>query len=108
GQIASADRSLRMPAHAFTTAIGTCSIEWSGENVTGFSLPAIKADDPPSVPASDTRPVWIGELSQRVRAHLDGDLQDFADVPFAFEQVASFQRAVLIATLSVKAGRTAS
>jgi methylated-DNA-[protein]-cysteine S-methyltransferase len=93
---------LRMSVYPFRTSWGRCEIHHAGAVVTAFRLPEL--GEVPNVAA----PVWVMELAERVRAHLAGDLQDFADAPFAWELASSFQQAVYRALLAVKPGRTAT
>lgn len=89
----------QMPARFFDTALGLCRISWEGNVVTAFALP-------PASGEKDEGPAWIEALIGRVQAHLDGVWQDFSDVPYAWEQVSDFQRAVYETALRVKAGET--
>jgi len=89
----------------FTTAIGVCTLRWSDAGVTGFQLPEAPADSSATEPPAGL-PANIAALIERVRRHLRGDLQDFRDVPFAWETVTPFQQAVLRATLAIGPGRT--
>ncbi len=95
-----------MHERQFETAIGPCAILWQDQHITGFRLLA-----PPSTTAETTTsfeqpPASIQMAIKRVRAHLGGDLQDFADLPYAFERVSDFQRDVYSTALRVKAGQT--
>lgn len=92
-----------MAQASFTTPLGTCAIAWSGHHVTSFSLPD---PDRGAAPPGEPPPPWVATVIDRVMRHCSGDLQDFSDVPFAFDQLASFHRAVLVATLAVKPGHT--
>lgn len=88
-----------MPSRTFPTPLGVCRMTWEGDRVTGFALPPVEGAD-------DETPGWVADLIARVQAHLAGDLKDFADVPFAWERVTDFQRAVYEQALRVKAGET--
>ena len=133
------------------TNLGTCTLLWECERVTGFRLPggrehgsdtvsaaadvssqgvALLPADIGSFPsaersagilpasvanagrmpalhgAPDGTPHWVLALARRVQAHMTGDLQDFADVPFDWERVGEFQRAVYRVALGVKPGVT--
>ncbi len=100
-----------MPNRAFLTSLGTCLVLWERDRLTGFRLPesgpvplsAAKADV-----ATDDAPAWIDDLCRAVRRHLDGELQDFASLPFAFDRVTPFQADVYRAALAVKAGATST
>jgi methylated-DNA-[protein]-cysteine S-methyltransferase len=86
---------------SFTTPIGICGIAWLGEKITKFWLP-------PAPARSAQPPPWIETVIARVRRHLDGDLQVFADLPYAWDRVSAFERTVYEAALCVKPGQTAS
>ncbi len=92
-----------MPRHRFDTALGSCTLAWEGEQVTGFGLLAAPTEHDDAPP-----PDWIKPLIERVRLHLQGQSQDFADVPYAWTQVNDFQRSVYEAALQVKSGQTAT
>lgn len=94
-----------MPTHAFNTSIGRCEIVFDGETVTGFRLPA----DTASTAGPDaTPPEWVARCAARVAAHLQGQPQDFADLPYAWTRVTDFQRQVYAAALAVRSGQTSS
>jgi len=92
-----------MARTTFSTALGDCAIAWRDENVTGFELTVAGMRATDEVP-----PPAIALLIERVRRHLSGEFQDFADVRFAFDLVPAFQADVLRAALDVKAGQTRS
>ena len=94
-----------MPHATFATPLGTCAIAWSDAGLTRFLLPE------PERGTSDTEtepPAWVAAVIERVKRHLAGDAQDFADLPYDFGRMPEFNRAVLRATLQVKAGHTAT
>jgi methylated-DNA-[protein]-cysteine S-methyltransferase len=86
------------------TELGTCSLLWEGDRVTGFRLPGGRepGDEAPATAA----PEWVAALAGRVQAHISGSVQDFADVPFDWERVTEFQREVYRVALGVKSGVT--
>jgi methylated-DNA-[protein]-cysteine S-methyltransferase len=88
-----------MPATCFDTPIGSCAIAWEGDEVTGFSLP-------PARNSQDRPSPWVDAIIARVKRHLAGEMQDFADLPYAWSRVSSFQHAVYEAALQVKPGQT--
>jgi methylated-DNA-[protein]-cysteine S-methyltransferase len=94
-----------MPHATFITPLGLCAIAWNEIGLTRFLLP-----DPERQPSStESRPPsWVNEIIERVKRHLSGEPQDFSDVRFDFSRVPQFVRAVLVATLNVKPGHTAS
>jgi methylated-DNA-[protein]-cysteine S-methyltransferase len=87
-----------MPATHFDTPIGSCAIAWTADEVTGFSLP-------PAANSQDRPPAWVDAIISRVVRHLGGELQDFADLPYAWNRVSAFQRSVYEAALRVKPGQ---
>jgi methylated-DNA-[protein]-cysteine S-methyltransferase len=94
-----------MPHATFATPLGTCAIAWSDAGLTRFLLPD------PDRGTNDTEadpPAWVVTIIERVKRHLAGEPQDFADVPYDFGRMPEFNRAVLRATLAIKSGRTAT
>lgn len=94
-----------MPHCTFDTHLGICAIAWNETGLTRFLLPD------PDRRRSETEsepPPWVQDVIERVKRHLSGDPQDFSDTRYDFEKMAPFEGAVLRATLSVKAGHTAT
>jgi methylated-DNA-[protein]-cysteine S-methyltransferase len=92
-----------MPTICFQTALGRCGISWNQSGLTRFRLPEAKEEE-----ASEGPPKWIGDVIGRVRRHLEGQLQDFADVTLDWSLVSDFQRAVYLQAQTVKAGSVKS
>jgi len=95
-----------MPHATFATPLGTCAIAWNDAGLTRFLLP-----DPERRHSSNTEaepPDWVVAVIARVQRHLAGEPQDFADVRYDFTRVPEFVRAVLLVTLQVKSGTTAT
>ena len=88
-----------MPATRFDTPIGSCAIAWTGDEITGFSLP-------PATNSQDQPSPWVDAIIARIKRHLAGEMQDFDDLPYAWSRVSAFQRAVYEAALHVKPGET--
>ena len=96
-----------MPHADFRTAFGPCRIAWQDDRLTGFRLPDAGGDQP-FLDAGDPPPPWVAAIIDRVQRHLQGDFQDFADLPYAFTQVGEFAAQVYRALLAIKPGRTCS
>ena len=88
-----------MPSACFDTSFGSCRIEWENATITGFSLP-------PASGSSDEPVPFVQEVITRVQSHFKGVMQDFAGVPYAWDRVTPFQRAVYEVALRVKPGQT--
>jgi methylated-DNA-[protein]-cysteine S-methyltransferase len=99
-----------MPYTLFTTPFGTCGLSWNDAGLTGFQLPeptpdrtevrmAARAGDRAGDP-----PEWVQDLIERIRLHLGGQPQDFADTPLDESRVGAFQREVYRLTSAVKPG----
>lgn len=88
----------------FTTALGRCAVSWSTSGLTRFELP----EAVPAPGEAGDAPPEIAGLIGRVRAHLEGELQDFSSERYALHLVPEFARKVYIATLAVKAGQTST
>ena len=93
-----------MPSVSFVTSFGQCGIVWDNGMLTSSHLP----DDTAYAHEEAPMPDWIAAIISRVQRHFDGDLQDFADLPYDFSRVTPFQHAVYSAALTVKPGETQS
>jgi methylated-DNA-[protein]-cysteine S-methyltransferase len=91
-----------MPCAVFDTPLGSCGLSWEGDLLTRFSLPPT-----PGV-SSAGLPDFVARVIERVQEHLSGRLQDFSDLPFAWQRVGDFQRAIYQAALRVGPGQTAT
>jgi methylated-DNA-[protein]-cysteine S-methyltransferase len=94
-----------MPHVTFPTALGPCALGWSDSVLTAFGLPGDQHRLPTEAPTL-APPPWIAAIIARVQRHLDGDPQDFSDLPYDFDRIPEFHREVLRATLAVKSGHT--
>ena len=97
-----------MPTTTFATALGVCALAWNDAGLTGFFLPGAYPGFPDAATHDFAPPSWIATLVTRVQRHLNGEAEDFADLPYDFGGMPAFQRAVLQATLTVKSGHTAT
>lgn len=106
----SADASLE--ATDFDTAIGRCAIAWRADAVARFSLPGyepgagFRGGDARPVPEPRTGP--RGAALARIRAHLDGDLDDLRWIPLDLTGPPEFHRAVYEVTRAIDPGHTLS
>ena len=91
-----------MSAISFPSSFGRCAVAWSDNGLTRFHLPGDQA----IVDSDDAVPDWVKAIISRAQRHLDGEMQDFADLNYAFSSVTPFQHAVYAAAFSVKAGET--
>ncbi|MBF6352475.1 MULTISPECIES: methylated-DNA--[protein]-cysteine S-methyltransferase [Nocardia] len=96
----------------FDTAIGRCAVAWHGDTVVRFLLPG---PDPQSTPLPDNaRRIPAPEAGPRaavltrIRAHLDGDLDDLRWIPLDLTGLPQFHRAVYTVTRAIDPGRTLS
>jgi methylated-DNA-[protein]-cysteine S-methyltransferase len=96
----------------FSTAMGTCGLAWEEGRLTRFHLPEeseailrrrLTAGGNQPEPEEES-PEWIRRLVARVRLHLEGQVQDFSDVPLEWSQVSEFQRSVYEQTRAIRAG----
>ncbi|MFI5714600.1 methylated-DNA--[protein]-cysteine S-methyltransferase [Nocardia sp. NPDC051750] len=104
-----------LDATDFDTAIGRCAVAWRGDAVARFHLPG---HDPLTTPVGrmgeDAH--WLptpttgsrGEVITRIRAHLDGDLDDLRWIPIDLTELPEFHRAVYTVTRAIDPGRTLS
>lgn len=97
----------------FDSPIGACGIAWSGRGVVRFLLPEasaaateerLRAVLPEAEPAAPRG--WVATLVTRVRRHLSGQPDDFADVPLDTEALPPFYAQVYEALRRVPSGAT--
>ncbi|MET8798459.1 methylated-DNA--[protein]-cysteine S-methyltransferase [Nocardia sp. NPDC004568] len=97
----------------FDTAIGRCAIAWRADAVARFSLPRYEPGagfrgrgETRPVPEPTTGP--RAEALTRIRAHLDGDLDDLRWIPLDLTRSPEFHRAVYAVTRAIDPGHTLS
>lgn len=96
----------------FPTSFGRCWLDWAGTSLTGFRLPeegvgVDVVEDAFGTGLSDATggvPPWIVAVTERVKLHFDGKLQDFSDLPLDWPRVSDFQKAVYLRTQAIKPG----
>ena len=97
----------------FDSPIGPCAVAWSARGVVRFLLPEataaateerMRALIPDAVAATPRG--WVAALVTRVRRHLSGVPDDFADVPLDTEPLAPFFAQVYEALRRVPSGAT--
>ncbi len=93
-----------MQRHRFPTAFGDCAVAWDDRGLLGFTLPGGALPDS----TGETPPPWLTVLAARVQQHLGGELQTFADEPYAFATVTDFERQVYVGALAIPPGATRS
>ncbi|MFO0586461.1 MAG: methylated-DNA--[protein]-cysteine S-methyltransferase [Polyangiaceae bacterium] len=97
----------------FDSPIGPCAVAWSGHGVIRFLLPEATAAATeermravlPEATSATPRG-WVAVLVTRVRKHLSGQPDDFADVPLDTEALPPFFAQVYEALRRVPAGAT--
>jgi len=98
----------------FETAIGRCGVAWSERGIARIQLP--EASDAKAVrrlatkddlTMADPSPA-VARAIEQIRRHLQGERQDFRDVPLDTSGLADFHRRVYQAARKVSAGRTIS
>jgi len=104
----------------FDTPIGCCGIAWS-ENGDAFARPAVTRFQLPEATEKQTEtriarntaaqgsaapPPRIAAIIERVRKHLQGELQDFRDIPLDLRAVGPFAQRVYEAAQQIPAGET--
>lgn len=96
----------------FPTAFGPCGIAWGDAGITGFQLPdageapteaRLAARDAGGGPCAQA-PAWVAEAVRRVQQHLEGNLQDFCDLPIDWSRATEFQKAVFQRAQAIRPG----
>ncbi|HMI88131.1 MAG TPA: methylated-DNA--[protein]-cysteine S-methyltransferase [Polyangiaceae bacterium] len=98
----------------FDTAIGRCAVAWSDRGIVRIQLP--EASDAKAFRrlamtddlALSEPPAAVANAIAQIRLHLEGDRQDFRDVPLDMSEVMGFYLRVYQAARRVAAGRTIS
>jgi len=104
----------------FETPLGLCGIAWSEDPtadtpyaVTLFQLPEATAELTEARIAqnsgssqSSNPPTPIATIIERVRKHLQGELQDFRNVPVDLADAGPFVQKVCVAARKIPAGKT--
>jgi methylated-DNA-[protein]-cysteine S-methyltransferase len=102
----------------FETPLGSCGIAWeegdlATPGVVFLRLPEANVRKTEAriaqecnAPEASEPPAEIAAVIEQVKQHLDGDMQDFADVQLVYEQVDDFARRVYEAARKVPAGET--
>jgi O-6-methylguanine DNA methyltransferase len=101
----------------FETPLGSCAIAWTegcdSPTVTCFQLPEANTKLTESRIArssgasqASAPPPPIAAVIERVCKHLQGDIQDFRDIPLDLEGTASFARRVYEAARQIPTGQT--
>lgn len=96
----------------FSTALGFCGLSWDARGVTALCLPESTVESieqrlrqtAASHRAAANPPAWIKQLINAIKRHMQGDLQNFSDVPLAFDSDSEFLRAVNRAVQQIPAG----
>jgi O-6-methylguanine DNA methyltransferase len=104
----------------FQTALGSCGIAWSEDGdsggppaVTWLQLPEATMELTESrivrhsgAPRLIAPPPQIADAIEKVRNHLQGEVQDFRDIPIDLSGAAPFARQVYEASREIPAGET--
>jgi methylated-DNA-[protein]-cysteine S-methyltransferase len=96
----------------FTTSFGTCGVAWNEAGLTRFQLPGETDAGAEKRLGSggggrldeDEAPEWVRAAITRVRRHLDGEMQDFSDLPLDRALASEFQLAVYCEALLIRPG----
>lgn len=103
----------------FASSLGLCGMVWKAAGhegafvVTGFQLPEATQELAEArlrgkwaaQPASRV-PLRMAEVIERVRLHLEGQLQDFRDVALELDGIGGFVQQVYAAVRAIPAGQT--
>jgi len=113
--IGRADFRRQVPgAVVFSTSIGECGLTWNPRGIDRVVLPGSGAASAATILAREApqRRLWrrppgpAGEVVRRLRAHLEGHLDDLHDVPVDLDGRSDFAREVYAALRSVLPGDT--
>lgn len=107
--------SERVHAYKFLTSLGVMAIAWEGSRVLAIKLPE-KTEErllstlrrrlkSPRLTWTLIAPVFVREMAQKLRAHLQGDPQKFSTRNLALEKQSPFFREVYSAAARIPSGK---
>jgi methylated-DNA-[protein]-cysteine S-methyltransferase len=97
----------------FPSSFGVIGLSWSEEGLMRLQLPEsteqmtrhrLIAGYPSAMEALP--PNWVGVVIENLQKHLNGNLQDFSEVPLDFRNVSEFFLKVYLAAKAIPAGVT--
>lgn len=96
----------------FSTALGVCGMSWTPQGIESFSLPEPSRASMEErlrnitgiATAASSQPLWVRELIEKVKSHMNGHAQDFSDVPVHFSGISAFTRAIYEAAQKIRPG----
>ncbi|HEX5926739.1 MAG TPA: methylated-DNA--[protein]-cysteine S-methyltransferase [Baekduia sp.] len=92
----------------FTTALGTCSVQWSARGITGVALPGSRPLSGVDVHDADAVPAPIREAIVGMVALLDGEHRDLTAITLDEGDIDGFRLSVYAATRAVAPGTVAT
>jgi methylated-DNA-[protein]-cysteine S-methyltransferase len=90
----------------FDTALGPVTLSYTPQAVRSMKLHEQTHRAPTNAEKAGDVPDWVREVILRVKAHLEGTLQDFSQVPLNFDGLAPFYREVYEASRKIPSGKT--
>jgi methylated-DNA-[protein]-cysteine S-methyltransferase len=92
----------------FSTALGTCSVDWSSRGITGVALPGPRPLRGIDVHDADDVPAPVREAIAGMVALLDGEHRDLTDVTLDEGDIDAFRRSVYAAARQIRPGTVAT
>lgn len=97
----------------FPTSFGICGVAWTHAGITAFCLPEASKRQMQmqlkkitgNSKSSTALPSWIKQLIQKVKAHINSNLQDFSDIPANLKGCTDFQLSVYYTAQKIPAGK---
>lgn len=90
---------MREDGHAVIgTDLGSWELRWTARGLSGFRPTAAPPALPPEAPG------WVREAAARLARHLDGEVQDLADLPLDLSGLTPFRRSVAEALRRTRVG----
>jgi methylated-DNA-[protein]-cysteine S-methyltransferase len=92
----------------FSTALGTCSVEWSARGITGVALPGPRPLRGVDVHDADDVPAPVREAVAGMVALLDGEHRDLTTVTLDEGDIDAFRRSVYATARRIAPGTVAT
>jgi methylated-DNA-[protein]-cysteine S-methyltransferase len=92
----------------FSTALGTCSVEWSARGITGVALPGARPLSGVDIHDVDDVPTTVREAVAGMVALLNGERPDLTAITLDEDGIDPFRRRVYAAARAVAPGTVAT
>lgn len=90
----------------FDTPLGPATLRYTPRGICTLTLHDVRSDHQVNAGDAGDVPDWVRDVVRRVKAHLEGTIQDFSQVPLDIENRTPFYRDVYEASRKIPSGKT--